>query len=154
MKKSMTVLIALALLALGGAVWAADTTTVAVSANVVGTCRFNNPGTITFTLDPGIGGDVVGFVTQPQFWCTRNASYTITDDLGQHEAGPGGPFRMQHATIPTEFIPYSFTYTATGTGNGQTNPITMNIASTVLSASYTSAAAGSYTDTVRLTINP
>jgi spore coat protein U-like protein len=152
MKKSMTVLIALALLALGGAVWAADTTTVAVSANVVGTCRFNNPGTITFTLDPGIGGDVVGFVTQPQFWCTRNASYTITDDRGLHESGT--TFRMQHATVPAEFIPYSFTYTSTGTGNGRTNPVTMNIASTVLAADYTSAMAGNYADTVTLNINP
>ena len=152
MRKSMVVFIALAVLALGGAAWAADTTTVDVSANVIGTCRFNNTGAITFVLDPLAGGDVPGTITQPQFWCTRNASYTITDDLGAHESGL--VFRMQHATIPTEFIPYSFTYTATGTGNGQGSPILMNIASVVQGASYTSAAAGDYSDTVTLTINP
>ena len=152
MRKCMTVFIALALLAAGGAAWAADFTTVAVNATVVGTCRFNNTGSISFTLDPGVGGDVNGTITQPRFWCTRNASYTITDDRGLHETGT--TLRMQHATLLTEFIPYSFTYTATGTGSGPTSPITMNIASTVTAADYLSAAAGAYSDTVRLDINP
>ena len=154
MRKSMTIFIALAVLVAGGAAWAADTTTVAVSANVVGTCRFSNPGTISFALDPSVGTDQAGSITQPRFWCTRNAGYTITDDLGSHESG--ATFRMQHTTIPAEFIPYSFTYTATGTGAGAGagNLITMNIASTVLGANYVNAAAGDYSDTVSLSILP
>jgi len=152
MKKSMAVFIALAVLAAGGAAWAVDTTTVAVSANVVGTCRFNNTGSISFALDPADGSDVPGVIVQPTFWCTRNAAYNISDDLGAHELGT--VFRMQHTTNPAEFIPYSFTYTAAGIGNGPTNLLTMNIASTVLGTSYTSAAAGTYADTVTLTINP
>jgi spore coat protein U-like protein len=152
MKKRLAVFIALSVLAAGGAAWAADFTTVAVSANVVGTCKFNNTGSISFTLDPADGSDVSGVIVQPTFWCTRNAAYTITDDLGEHELGT--VFRMQHTTNPAEFIPYSFTYTAAGIGNGPTNLLTMNIASTVLGTSYTSAAAGDYTDTVRLDINP
>jgi spore coat protein U-like protein len=152
MKKSLTVFIALAVLAAGGAAWAVDTTTVAVSANVVGTCRFSNTGSISFALDPANGADVLGVIVQPTFWCTRNAAYTITDDLGTHELG--SVFRMQHTTIPAEFIPYSFTYTAAGIGNGPTNLLTMNIASTVLGSSYISAAAGDYSDTVTLEINP
>jgi spore coat protein U-like protein len=152
MRKGMTVFIALALLAAGGAAWAVDTTTVAVTANVVGTCMFNITGSVSFALDPANGADVAGTIVQPTFWCTRNAAYTITDDLGAHELGT--VFRMQHTTNPAEFIPYSFTYTAAGSGNGPTNPITMNIASTVLGANYTAAAAGDYTDTVTLTINP
>jgi len=152
MRKSMVVFMALAVLAAGGTAWAVDTTTVAVSANVVGTCRFSNTGSISFALDPANGADVSGVIVQPTFWCTRNAAYTITDDLGAHELGT--VFRMQHTTNLTEFIPYSFSYTAAGTGNGPTNLLTMNIASTVLGGSYTSAAAGSYADTVTLTINP
>jgi spore coat protein U-like protein len=152
MRKCMTVFIALALLAAGGAAWALDTTTVAVSANVVGTCRFSSAGSISFALDPANGADVGGVIVQPTFWCTRSAAYTITDDVGVHELG--SVFRMQHTVNPAEFIPYSFTYTATGTGNGPTNLLTMNIASTVLGTSYTSAAAGNYADTVTLTINP
>jgi spore coat protein U-like protein len=152
MRKSMAVFIALAVLAAGGAAWAVDFTTVAVSANVVGTCKFNNTGSISFTLDPGVGGDVNGTIAQPAFWCTKNASYTISDDNGLHE--DGSTFRMQHVTNPAEFIPYSFTYTPTGNGNGPGSSITMDIVSTVTAANYLSAAAGDYTDTVRLDINP
>jgi len=148
----MTVLMALAVLAAGGAAWAVDTTTVAVSATVSGTCSFSNTGSITFALDPSTGGDVPGVVTQPVFLCTRNTNYTISDDLGSHELG--AVLRMEHTTIPGEFIPYTFTYTATGTGNGAAAPITMNIASTVQGGTYDSALAGSYADTVTLTINP
>jgi spore coat protein U-like protein len=53
----------------------------------------------------------------------------------------------------TDVIPYSFTYMSTGSGNGRTAPITMNIAGTVVAADYLDAAAGSYSDTVTLTID-
>jgi len=152
MKKILffTMVLGLALFSAGQGI-AGDTATVNVSATVVGTCKFISGGSITFTLDPSTGGDVSGTVTQPTFWCTKGASYTITDDDGLWESGT--THRMKHSTL-TEYIPYSFTYTATGTGNGPGNPLTMNIASTVLSADYINASAGSYSDTVTLTINP
>ncbi len=128
---------------------AADTQTVTVSATVVGTCQFNSGGSISFTLDPSVGGNVNGTVTQPQFWCTKNASYTISDDDGLNESGT--THRLSNGT---DFIPYSFSYTATGTGNGKTSPITMDITSTILEADYINAPAGVYNDTVTLTINP
>lgn len=151
MRKSMVVFIALALLALGGAAWA-DTTTVAVSATVTPVCKFTATGSISFALDPSVGGNVSGTIVQPTFWCTKSVNYSIADDVGQHESG--AVFRMQHATILTEFIPYSFTYTATGTGAGSSSSVTMDIASTVVGAAYASAASGSYSDTVTLTITP
>ena len=152
MKKAIVILAAMAILFVSGtAAVAADTANVAVNATVVGACKFNSGGTIDFTLDPSIGGDVNGAVTQPQFWCTKNASYTITDDNGQNEVGT--THRMKHASL-SEFIEYTFTYTATGTGAGKNSPITMNIASTVAEAQYANASAGSYSDTVTLTINP
>ncbi len=130
---------------------AGDTATVSVSATVVGTCKFTSGGSISFTLDPSVGGNVNGTVTQPTFWCTKGASYNITDDDGLYESGT--THRMKHETL-TEYIPYSFTYTATGTGNGPSNSITMNISSTVLALDYLNASAGSYSDTVTLTIAP
>lgn len=134
---------------------AADTATVAVSATVVGTCKFNSGGSVGFTLDPSVGTDENGTVTQPAFWCTKGASYTITDDKGVNEAVANtAPRRMVHATVVTEFIPYSFSYTATGAGTGPALPITMNISSTVVSADYVNKTAGSYTDTVTLSITP
>ena len=151
LRKSMAVFIALAGIVVGGMAWA-DSTTVGVSASVVGTCKFNNAGTIAFgSLDPSLDTLVNGTVTQPTFWCTRGASYSIADDIGLHESGT--TFRMVHATDAAEFIPYTFTYTATGTGTGPANPLTMNIVATV-PAGYSGALAGDYADTVTLTITP
>ncbi len=146
----LTMVLGLALFSVGQGV-AADTATVNVSATVVGTCKFLTGGSISFTLDPSVGGNVSGTVTQPTFWCTKGASYTITDDDGLYELGT--THRMKHATL-LEYIPYSFTYSATGTGGGPGSPITMDIASTVLGTDYINASAGNYSDTVTLTIAP
>lgn len=131
---------------------AGGTATVAVSANVVGTCKFNSGSpAVSFSLDPASASDATGTVTQPVFWCTKGASYSITDDNGLHVNG--GAQRMKHATLP-EYIPYSFTYTTNGTGTGKGTPITMHIASTVVNADFINASAGAYADTVTLTIAP
>lgn len=134
--------------------FAADTASVNVSANVVGTCKFNSGGSVSFALDPTSAADAPGTVTQPQFWCTKGASYSITDNMGANEAVAGtAPRRMVHATL-TEYIPYSFAYTASGTGTGKTSPINLDIASTVVNADFVNASAGSYSDTVILSITP
>ncbi len=152
MKKVLYLTMVLGLvLMLTGAGIAGDSAPVSVSATVVGTCKFLTGGSISFILDPSVGGNVNGTVTQPTFWCTKGASYTITDDDGLYESGT--THRMKHAT-EDEYIPYSFSYTATGSGNGRGNPITMNISSTVLGGDYLNASAGSYSDTVTLTITP
>lgn len=151
MKKCLTVFIALAVLAVAGAGWAA-TTTVAVSASVAGTCQFNNTGSVAFgALNQTTAPLVNGTVTNPQFWCTKNTAWTITDDLGAHETG--STFRMTN-TAGTDFIPYTFTYTTTGTGAGKTAPISMDITATVAAGTYVDVPAGTYTDTVTLTILP
>jgi spore coat protein U-like protein len=152
--KKLTVLamvLGLVLVSSGAAV-AADSTTVAVSANVVGTCKFITGGTLAFgSLDPNSGSDV-NATASPTFWCTKNASYTITDDDGLHKSGT--THRMQHATDLTEYIPYTFAYTPTGSGQGRTSPITLTINGTVAYADYRNSAAGDYADTVTLTITP
>jgi spore coat protein U-like protein len=141
----------LAIMAMAGKV-IADTATVGVSATVLaGSCRFNSGGTVSFTLDPSTGGNVAGTVTQPRFRCSRNAYYAISDDNGLHESGI--THRMKHTAL-NEYIPYSFTYTTSGAGLGNGNPVTMDIASTVAEADYMDVPAGSYNDTVTLTINP
>ena len=151
MKKMITLLMAIGMLAMASGAMAADTTTVAVSATVTGTCKFTAGGTLSFTLDPSAGGNVNGTVTQPTFWCTKGATYTISDNDGLNKSGT--THRMKHATL-TEYVPYSFTYTTTGTGTGKSAAITMNIASTVLEADYIDASAGNYADTVTMSITP
>ncbi len=137
---------------LPGVAMTADTTTVAVSATVIGTCKFSSGGTMAFgNLDPSNPVDVNATVTQPVFWCTKGATYTITDDDGLYESGT--THQVKHATL-TEYIPYSFTYTASGTGSGPATTITMDIAGTIVGTDYQNASAGDYSDTVTLSITP
>ena len=151
---ALTALAAIAVLVPAGSAMANDNATVTVTANVVGTCKFSvAAGAVAFgDLDPASPVDKNGTVTQPQFWCTRGASYTISDNDGLNKSGT--THRMVHGVTATEFIPYSFTYTATGTGAGPTAPVTMNIAAQVLGIDYSGALAGAYSDTVTLTITP
>lgn len=132
--------------------FAADTASVAVSATVVGTCKFNSGGTMAFgNLDPASGADVNATLTQPAFWCTKGSSYTLSDDDGLYESGT--THRVKHAAS-ADYIPYTFTYTSTGTGTGRTSPITMNIAGTIAGTDYVDAPVGGYADTVVLSVNP
>jgi spore coat protein U-like protein len=138
-----------------GVALAVDTATVNVSAAVASKCAFTtNTGTMSFALDPSVGTDVPGTVSAPVFWCTKGLTYNITDDDGIHESGT--THRMQHASVLTEFIPYSFTYTQSGTGGGAgvPNRITLNLTGTVLGSDYINAQFGNYADTVTLTLNP
>ncbi len=149
------IVLAMGLVLFSGAAFAGDTNTVTITANVVGTCKFNSAtSTLAFEpLDPASGNDV-NAETTTTFWCTKNATYSITDDDGLYESGPNGN-RMRHASITTEHIPYSFSYSpATGSGQGRTSPITLTISGTVTYANYQNAAAGDYSDTVLLTITP
>lgn len=133
---------------------AADTATVGVSATVTGTCKFNSGGSIAFVLDPTSSADATGTVTSPTFWCTKGTNYTISDNDGLYETAVGAR-RMRHDTTLTEYIPYSFSYTATGAGTGKTSPITLTLGSaTVTNANFVNAEAGNYADTVTLSITP
>ena len=135
---------------------AGDDATVNVTATVVGTCLFepiSPTTTLNFgNLDPSVGSDVTAN-TSLEFWCTKNATYTVTDDDGLHET-VSNQNRMKHATF-LEYIPYSFSYTPTsGTGAGKGTSITLNISGTVRGSNYINASAGSYSDTVTMTISP
>jgi spore coat protein U-like protein len=151
MKKILMAVVAVAAVAMAGIAVAADSATVGVSATVAGNCKVLSPGSISYALDPATGGNATGTVTQPTFWCTKASTYTITDPGGIHDSA--GSKRMKHATL-SEYIPYTFTFTATGTGAGRGTTLSMDIASTVAEANYINASAGSYADSVILTIAP
>jgi spore coat protein U-like protein len=156
MKKLVGLMMVLGLfLLLTGVSMAADSNTVTVTANVVGTCKFNSAtSTLAFGgLDPSSGVDVNASTTTT-FWCTKDATYSVTDDDGLYKTGPNAN-RMRHATTLTEYIPYTFSYNpATGSGLGRTSNITLNINGTVTFANYQNAAAGDYADTVVVSITP
>ena len=65
--------------ALGGIALAAGTTTVNVSANIVGTCQFSTTPTLAFgALDQTSGAPATATGTL-SFWCTKGAAYTLSD---------------------------------------------------------------------------
>jgi len=152
MKRFLGLVMVLGLvLVLGRVAMAGDTATVTVSANVVGTCKFLTGGAMAFgDLDPSSGADKNATVTQPTFWCTKNATYTINDDLGVNESGT----QRRVVNGSSEYINYSMSYTGSGTGGGRTDTKTLDIAGTITFAAYQNASAGGYNDTVTLTIAP
>ncbi len=153
MKRRLVAIAAgLAVMLFTGTAMAAGSNTMTVSANVVGTCKFNSAAsTLAFgALDPALATDANGAVNI-SFWCTKGATYTVSDDGGLHNAGTP---RMQHATTPTEFIPYSISYTNTGAGLGKTTAANLAITGLVANADYVDAASGNYADTVTVTITP
>ncbi|MGQ9638573.1 MAG: Csu type fimbrial protein [Thermodesulfobacteriota bacterium] len=154
MKRLVMLVMVLGLVLFSGVAFGADTNIVNVSATVVGTCKFlSATSNLEFgDLDPSSGSNKTAS-TEVQFWCTKNASYTITDDDGLYESG-ANQNRMRHENL-TEYIPYNFSYDPTsGQGQGRTTPITLGIKGEVLFKDYQNAAAGPYSDTVTLTINP
>ena len=156
MKKLVGLAMVLGLvLGLGSAAMAADTNTVTVTANVLGTCRFNSAAsTLAFgALDPGVPGAVPAS-TSTTFWCTNGTIYTIADNDGLYELGPNLN-RMRHVTTLTQFIPYTFSYNpTTGSGSGPVTSITLDITGSVAYADFQNADPGDYSDTVVLSITP
>lgn len=137
----------------------ADSSSVNISAVVLSknVCRFNsNNVNLNFgTISADVSSDVVATAVLT-FRCggsTPLATFSITDDDGLYETGPGQK-RMQNQLVPSEFLPYTMTYTPQmGTIPRNTNtPLT--ITGTISINDLANATAGNYTDTVILSIVP
>lgn len=137
----------------------AATGTITVTALVLAknTCSITT-GNLNFdvgALDPDNPVDInVG--SSIDFSCSGNAgstTITVTDDDGMYETGIDSN-RMRHLQVATEFIPYSLTITQPSgsipIGVGQSLGVTLFISG----ADYRNAFAGSYEDTVVVTIAP
>jgi spore coat protein U-like protein len=151
------------LLASAGHCWAAGSS-LAVSATIVSksNCKFSigtapavtvkNNGT---AIDPSLTVNATGTATAT-FTCNGSANvatYTVTAGDGTYPAGPGLR-RMRHATVTTEFLPYSLTISPSSGSVNKGSPATVTMTATVLSANYQAALAGSYSDTVAVTVSP
>lgn len=153
MKKNLIAVLAIGFILVAGTVLAAGTNTLTVTASVTGTCKFSSAtSTLAFgALDPSVGTNVNGSTTT-QFWCTKGTTETLS--AGQGSNWDGTKRNMKHATA-TDLIPYTLTLTPDGSANaGPGSPRTLTVAGQVLGTDYTSKTAGSYTDTVTLTITP
>ena len=155
MKKLAVGFIALGTVMLIGQTSMAANTSLPVTANVVGACQVSTPPTgLAFgALDPSAPVAVADADTL-EYWCTKGATYTISDDAGLWDGG--GSNKMRHATDVTEFIAYTMTLTdnGTGTGVGPTSPTVLDIAGNIAAGAYTNSLFGDYADTVVITIAP
>jgi len=138
---------------------AADNNILTVTATVLSknVCKFNSAtATLNFgALDPANPVNVTQS-TIVTFNCNGSApiaAFTITNDDGLYETGPGA-YRMRHATVLTEYLPYALSLNpVSGTvPKGANRNVT--ITGTVTGTNYQSAMVGNYADTVILSLNP
>jgi spore coat protein U-like protein len=141
---------------------AAGSGTLGVSANVLvkNSCAFKAGGTAALnfgTLDPSNNTDVTA-TAQRFLRCTGSAAnvlLTLSHDSGQYETAAGAN-RMRHATDLTEFLPYTtnlpsgvyFQFVPTNVD------LVMNVNGTVRAGDYRNARAGTYSDTISITVTP
>jgi spore coat protein U-like protein len=124
-------------------------------------CTFRTAATpLNFgALSPANNTDVIATSTVT-IRCTRppacpgnNCAYAMTDNNGLYYGGTPPSQRMRNATVPTEFLPYEFTYIAAGTVRRNVNTV-FTFTGTVRASSYQDAYVGAYSDAVTVTINP
>ena len=159
-----TKLIVLALAASGAlmsapAFSASTTHTLTVSAQVLGTCKFNTAGPTTLTIatgggviDPSAVGPATG-TANVTFRCTTGTTSAITGDNGLNFLGASR--RVKNGVA--NFMNYTFAMTnaaQVGTGHGAGQDKTVAINASIIAADYQNATAGAYVDTVTLTITP
>ena len=152
MKKILLVAVVMAIVAMAGVVMAADTNTLTVNATVVGTCKFNAAtSTLNLSLDPSSAVDATASTTVT-YWCTNGTTAAgVASNDGIHSVAVG----QKRLSDGTNFIPYSIALTGgTQAGGGPASPKTLTINGTVLNAAFINAVAGTYADTVMLSLNP
>jgi len=156
--------LALAAVALGLAVsttaaHAAGSLPVSIGATVLSAsnCKFQagSGSALSFgSVDPSSGTNATASVTVV-VRCggsAPSATYAVTANDGLHSTGPAQR-RMRHSATPTEFLTYSVTSPVSGTIPKNVNTAVV-VEGTITPAQFQNAIAGSFTDTVVLTLAP
>ena len=158
-KKVLTLGAAAALSVLGGNANGAGSAAqnVNVNAAVQATCKFTSTvQTISLITDPSLPGPYTGTGTVT-YKCTKKTTPTLSltpASTALPSAGAAGGSANLQLALETD-IPYSYTNTGavqgTGFGNAQNKSITVNVS--VLETAGQDASAGTYTDTIAVTLN-
>ncbi len=153
--------VAAVLFSASGLCHAAASGQLVVSATVLskGSCHFRStPATLAFgTIDPASTVAATA-ATSVVVRCSGSGnSSTVTYSLA---AGNGlyplgaGLRRMRHATVPTAYMAYALSLTPAGATIPKGQDFTITVSGTVAPADFQDAAAGAYSDTVVLDLNP
>jgi len=154
MKKYLVVLASmLMVLAMaGGASAGSKDGAIPVSATVATNCTISG-GSIDFgTVDAVTdAGGKSATVIAPTIKCTKGASVAVTDDDGLYESGLNAP-RMKNAG--TDYLAYTVSYNASLTGQGMNTDIgnSLNLTASLAAGALDDVPAGSYSDTLTITI--
>lgn len=134
--------------------WGAGIGSLSVSATVLtkSNCKFSTlTGDLIFgTIDSGGTADVSATASLT-FRCNGSepiATYLVSDNDGANAS------KMAHTTLAGNFLPYELSYTPTSGSVPRGDPVTLSITGTVRSSDYRAAQAGTYSDTVILSILP
>jgi len=159
MKKYLAVLAGVGFVIMAaGAVYAAEglskNAAVDVGATVHAACRVDSVGAIAFSdvnaVDNAGGKEVTA--TDSQIFCTKGASVTVTDDTGlgvaDYTMSDGGSNTLKYAVTYTTGL----TGQGMGTNIGQAGAGNLNLKGQLAAKALDNVPAGSYTDTLTLTI--
>lgn len=119
-----------------------------VTATVTTTCTMTG-GSLAFgSLDPTNPVAKPASSSGVTITCTNGTAYTLGGNNGANATGTQK--RLLNGT--NNYIPYSVTIPSGGTGSGVAQDVT--ITGTIAAGSYSTAPAGSYADTIELTVTP
>jgi hypothetical protein len=137
---------------------AADTYSLAVSAQVLGKCKFTQAAGATLTLtnavggiDPSLAGNATGSANIT-YKCTSGQAPAFTTDTGTHVSAGN----MRVADGSGNFMTYTLTLTSggSGAGFGAGTDKTLAVGGTITQPNFVAAPVGTYTDTVVVSVNP
>lgn len=152
-------ILALALAACGPTAHA-QTGSLSVSAVVLSknNCKFSSNAALALnfaTIDPSSGSNATATATAG-FSCAGSApmaSFSITAGDGLYPSGVGAR-QMRHASVLSEFLAYSLVLSPAMATVPKNAAQTLTVTGTVTPSAFGNAIAGTYSDTVALTLNP
>ena len=148
MKKLLAITAAVAVIAMSGTAIAA-TANLVVSATVANACSVTG-GTLAFgALDTLAAPLVSGTSAGVTVTCTKGDPYTVAAGLGLNFVGAQANLKNG---ANADKIPYSLTVPAVTAGTGAAQ--TIAITGSITAGTYNTASAGSYGDTVVITVTP
>lgn len=162
MKKLFILMLMAMIIALAGAQFA-EALDVNIQANVPGTCRLTSnvavtvsfPG-LTFNADGTLAASTVVDNSSIQYWCTKGLVPTSLDaDSNVFTAGTTGSIG-DTMTDGTDTIAYNYSFSDPGraAGDGPSIKTSITVQADIIDGTAFSGAAGTYTDTIVLTLTP
>lgn len=154
-----------AVLAGASGAYAADSTTLAVSANVTGTCKLYTSatggalgaGTLTMGfggIDPTSAGPATAS-TEVYFKCTKGQTPAFT--IGGSATSPYTGSLVGSGTALGSNMAYTIAWTTPGAGSGAgfgANAQNLTLNGSILAAQFSAAAVGPYAESVTVSLNP